>query len=107
LIEGPVHYITAVPADQTTGWGEQSFKINVEEVVEEINTGKDRNKHIEKGGQRRGNGLPFPVQTKLKPFRQFVGSVVTKRTICSSAFPTNTASAWFKPTIPILKKLLK
>lgn len=83
LIEGPVNFITAVPAAQTTGWGEQSFQMNVEEAVQEFN--KTSKKKISKSSQCNFDRLPPSYRTKLKPFRQFVGSVVTKRTICSSA----------------------
>jgi hypothetical protein len=104
LIEGPVNFITAVPASQATDWGMQSFHINVPEAVQDFN---DKSKTtIPKSSQRNLDQLPSSFQTKLKPFRQFVGSLVIKRTLCFSVRPTNTAAALFKPSI-LLKKLFK
>ena len=105
LIRGPVNFITAVPANQVKDWGKQSFKINVSEAVQEFN--HDNKKEISKGGQRNFDRLPSTFQTKLKPFRQFVGSLVTKRTISFSACQTNTASALFRPSILIINKFFK
>ena len=95
LINGPVNFITAVPANHKEGWKKQSFKINVSGVFEDNR------------GQSTFNKLPTKEKSKLLPFRQFVGSLVTKRNMSVSAFPTNAASALLRPTILIVNKLFK
>ncbi len=87
LIKGQVNFITAVPAHQAGDWGKQSFKVNVKEVVDEINGKIEKQNNttsIQKGGQRTFDKLPPSTQTKLKPFRQFLGSLVTKRKVCTT-----------------------
>lgn len=84
LIDGPVNYITAVPSHQTKHWGKQSFKVNEKEVVKKINEKiKNSKDWFNFGGQRTLNNLPKSTQITLKPFRQFVGSVVVKRQMCT------------------------
>ena len=87
LIKSQVNFITAVPAHQAGNWTQQSFKVNVQEVVDEMNR-KIKNQNtatlFQKGGQRTFDKLPHNTQTKLKPFRQFLGSLVMKRKVCTT-----------------------
>lgn len=83
LIEkGPVNFITAVPAHQADTWGDQSFNVNVQDVVNQIN--KENNSTMNFGGQRKFDKLPFKTQTQLKKFHQFVGSLTVKRKFCTA-----------------------
>jgi hypothetical protein len=82
---GGINFITAVPAHQVNIWNTpQSFKIDSTAIATINRLGKEDYKLIKEGSQSTLDKLPPAVQHKLKPFRQFVGKLVSKRNFSTS-----------------------
>jgi hypothetical protein len=69
-----VNFITAVPLGQKEKWmHQQSFLVNVPEVVKQINVEGDPSFAL--NGQRKLKKLPDSIQLQLENFQQYVGCI--------------------------------